>query len=178
MSLLRSLLTPCRLASVPPEIFSDCTSLFTLSLHNNPITAAALRDLKGFSVFDERRRSKYSKQVRGPVLRETQLTAVKCLYLVAYLHGWQRYQQPIGSAVRHQTVDICRTVHVNELSNTSVLFSCPGHWSSAKLSDSANGCSLTNVLLLQPQMDMHVMAPSAGFDEGADSAQWQHWAPT
>ncbi len=53
----------CRLTSVPPEIFSDCTALFTLSLHNNPITAAALRDLKGFAEFDIRRRGKYSKQV-------------------------------------------------------------------------------------------------------------------
>ena len=58
----------CRLSSVPPQLFLECTSLFTLSLHNNPITAAALRDLKGFNVFDERRRGKYSKQVRGPVL--------------------------------------------------------------------------------------------------------------
>ena len=33
-------------------------------------------------------------------------------------------------------------------------------------------------LILQVQMDMHVMAPSGGFDEGADAAQWQHWAPT
>lgn len=77
-----------RLTSVPPEIFSGCTSLFTLSLHSNPITAAALRDLKGFAEFDIRRRGKYSKQ-----------------------------------------------------------------------------------------MDMHVMSPSNGFDEGADAAQWQHWAP-
>ncbi len=53
----------CRLTSVPPEIFSDCTSLFTLSLHDNPITAAALRDLKGFTEFDIRRKGKYSKQV-------------------------------------------------------------------------------------------------------------------
>ena len=37
-------------------------------MHNNPITAAALRSLKGFNVFDERRRGKYSKQVRDPVL--------------------------------------------------------------------------------------------------------------
>ncbi len=26
------------------------------------------------------------------------------------------------------------------------------------------------------QMDMHVMTPSNGFDEGVDAAQWQHWA--
>lgn len=33
------------------------------------------------------------------------------------------------------------------------------------------------MLVLLLQMDMHVMAPSGGFDEGADAAQWQHWAP-
>lgn len=87
-SLRTFLLDSNRLTSVPVEIFQDCTALFTLSLHNNPITAAALRDLNGFNEFDERRRKKYSKQ-----------------------------------------------------------------------------------------MDMHVMAPSGGFDEGADAAQWQHWAP-
>ena len=68
VSLAHPWLMRCRLTSVPPEIFSDCTLLFTLSLHNNPITAAALRDLKGFNVFDERRRGKYSKQVRQLVL--------------------------------------------------------------------------------------------------------------
>lgn len=57
------LLLRCRLSSVPSEIFLNCVSLFTLSLHNNPITAAALREMKGFSEFDERRRGKYSKQV-------------------------------------------------------------------------------------------------------------------
>ena len=56
--------------SVPAEIFQDCTALFTLSLHDNPITAAALRDLNGFSEFDERRRSKYSKQVRDSNLMQ------------------------------------------------------------------------------------------------------------
>ena len=66
--LAHPLLMRCRLTSVPPEIFLDCTLLFTLSLHNNPITAAAFRDLKGFNLFDERRRGKYSKQVRHPVL--------------------------------------------------------------------------------------------------------------
>ncbi|KAL0038769.1 hypothetical protein WJX79_007174 [Trebouxia sp. C0005] len=87
-SLKTLMLDSNRLTSVPPEIFSDCTSLFTLSLHDNPITAAALRDLKGFTEFDIRRKGKYSKQ-----------------------------------------------------------------------------------------MDMHVMTPSNGFDEGADAAQWQAWAP-
>ncbi|DBB00038.1 TPA: hypothetical protein ACH3X1_013897 [Trebouxia sp. C0004] len=87
-SLKTLMLDSNRLTCVPPEIFSDCTSLFTLSLHDNPITAAALRDLKGFTEFDIRRKGKYSKQ-----------------------------------------------------------------------------------------MDMHVMTPSNGFDEGADAAQWQHWAP-
>lgn len=34
-----------------------------------------------------------------------------------------------------------------------------------------------HVILCAVQMDMHVMSPSNGFDEGADAAQWQHWAP-
>lgn len=77
---------------MPPEIFSDCTLLFTLSLHGNPITAAALRDLKGFSVFDERRRGKCSKQVRDSVLSEAKTHCIELTFFVAYLHCWQEFQ--------------------------------------------------------------------------------------
>lgn len=40
-----------------------CKSLHTISIHQNPMTVEELRDTKGFEVFDERRKAKYSKQV-------------------------------------------------------------------------------------------------------------------
>ena len=89
---------------MPPEIFSDCTSLFTLSLHNNPMTAAALRDLKGFNEFDERRRSKYSKQVRDPTLISLFVTVLTCYRLASYDRKMDSHSQdvltlPVTSAV-------------------------------------------------------------------------------
>lgn len=67
----------CRLHAVPSEILTGCTSLATLTLHGNPATAEALRELSGWAAFDERRRTKYDKQVgacdirlQRPVLSE------------------------------------------------------------------------------------------------------------
>lgn len=53
----------CRLTAIPAELLKGCLSLFTLSLHQNPITSSALREMEGFAEFDVRRRSKYSRQV-------------------------------------------------------------------------------------------------------------------
>ena len=54
-----------RLKAVPPALLSSCSSLATLSLHSNPITAEQLRETEGYAAFDERRRKKYDKQVGG-----------------------------------------------------------------------------------------------------------------
>ncbi|PSC75686.1 LRR repeats and ubiquitin-like domain-containing protein isoform A [Micractinium conductrix] len=58
-----------RLKAVPPALLSSCSSLATLSLHSNPITAEQLRETEGYAAFDERRRKKYDKQVDMRVLR-------------------------------------------------------------------------------------------------------------
>lgn len=48
---------------MPPEVLTGCAALATLSLHGNPVTAEELREMPGWRQFDERRRSKYDKQV-------------------------------------------------------------------------------------------------------------------
>jgi hypothetical protein len=53
----------CRLRTVPPALLSGCPALATLSLHSNPLTAEELREVPGWRQFDERRRTKYDKQV-------------------------------------------------------------------------------------------------------------------
>lgn len=54
----------CRLRGVPTELLTGCSSLATLTLHGNPVTAEQLRDTPGWAAFDERRKAKYDKQVR------------------------------------------------------------------------------------------------------------------
>lgn len=61
---------PCRVRSVPPALLTGCTSLQSLSLHNNPITMEQLRETPGYAELDARRRAKYDKQAsRGWLLR-------------------------------------------------------------------------------------------------------------
>lgn len=50
---------------MPPAILTGCSSLATLSVHGNPLTAERLRETPGYAAFDERRRAKYDKQVGG-----------------------------------------------------------------------------------------------------------------
>ncbi|KAI3433885.1 hypothetical protein D9Q98_003687 [Chlorella vulgaris] len=57
-----------RLRTVPPALLSGCPALATLSLHGNPLTAEELREVPGWLQFDERRRTKYDKQVGMKVL--------------------------------------------------------------------------------------------------------------
>ncbi len=59
---------PCRLRLIPQEVLTGCAALATLSLHGNPVTAEAMREMPGWKQFDERRRSKYDKQVDMKVL--------------------------------------------------------------------------------------------------------------
>jgi len=51
------------IAAVPPSVLKQCIALCTLGLHNNPVTAEQLRETDGFAEFEERRQSKYSKQL-------------------------------------------------------------------------------------------------------------------
>ncbi|KAL4437121.1 hypothetical protein ABPG75_004260 [Micractinium tetrahymenae] len=67
-SLKLLLLDNNRLKAVPPAVLAGCSSLATLSLHGNPLTAEQLRETPGFAEFDERRRAKYDKQVDMRVL--------------------------------------------------------------------------------------------------------------
>eukprot|EP00240_Pyramimonas_obovata_P004480 CAMPEP_0118943650 /NCGR_PEP_ID=MMETSP1169-20130426/38757_1 /TAXON_ID=36882 /ORGANISM="Pyramimonas obovata, Strain CCMP722" /LENGTH=381 /DNA_ID=CAMNT_0006888953 /DNA_START=174 /DNA_END=1316 /DNA_ORIENTATION=+ len=50
-------------AKVPPIVLKECGALGTLSLHGNPITAEQLRETDGYSEYQERRITKYDKQI-------------------------------------------------------------------------------------------------------------------
>jgi len=56
------------LKSFPPEILKGCSQLFTLHLHGNEITIEGLREVEGWSEYDERRRSKNNKQIEFGVM--------------------------------------------------------------------------------------------------------------
>eukprot|EP00891_Asterochloris_glomerata_P003915 jgi/Astpho2/3915/e_gw1.00063.151.1_t len=55
--------TSNRLQTVPPAILQDCSSLQTLLLHANPISAEALQAVDGYEQVEQRRRSKYDKKI-------------------------------------------------------------------------------------------------------------------
>ncbi|KAK9908995.1 hypothetical protein WJX75_005826 [Coccomyxa subellipsoidea] len=57
-----------RIAAVPPAIFKGCTSLHTLTLHENPITIEAMEATEGYEQLERRRRSKFDKQIANRVL--------------------------------------------------------------------------------------------------------------
>ncbi|GAX74334.1 hypothetical protein CEUSTIGMA_g1783.t1 [Chlamydomonas eustigma] len=54
--------------SLPDGLLSQCESLATLQLEDNPLTLDALRATPGFSAYDERRRIKCDKQLEGSVM--------------------------------------------------------------------------------------------------------------
>uniref|UniRef100_A0A7S0N1X5 Disease resistance R13L4/SHOC-2-like LRR domain-containing protein n=1 Tax=Pyramimonas obovata TaxID=1411642 RepID=A0A7S0N1X5_9CHLO len=54
--------------TVPSEIFVQCSSLQTLSLHSNPVTEEILIAVDGYSNFRERLRAKHDKRIDGGVL--------------------------------------------------------------------------------------------------------------
>lgn len=58
-----------RIASVPPALFLGCTSLHTLSMHENPLKLEQLRTVDGYAQYDARRRAKHDKQVDMRVFR-------------------------------------------------------------------------------------------------------------
>lgn len=58
-----------RIASVPPALFLGCTSLHTLSMHENPLKLELLRTVEGYAQYDARRRAKHDKQVDMRVFR-------------------------------------------------------------------------------------------------------------
>ena len=53
----------CRVSTVPAVVLNGCVKLASLALHDNPISAAQLRNLEGFAEYDLRRRRKHNKQV-------------------------------------------------------------------------------------------------------------------
>mmetsp|Transcript_112 Transcript_112/g.386 ORF Transcript_112/g.386 Transcript_112/m.386 type:complete len:287 (+) Transcript_112:196-1056(+) len=57
-----------RIEAVPSSVLIHCLSLQTLSLHNNPITPAALQGTEGFEEFESRRRTKFDKMLAAGVL--------------------------------------------------------------------------------------------------------------
>ena len=56
------------ITTLPPGLLTGCSSLATLGVHANPITVQQLRETEGFAVYEERRRSRTSKQIEGRVM--------------------------------------------------------------------------------------------------------------
>ncbi|PSC75573.1 plant intracellular Ras-group-related LRR 7-like [Micractinium conductrix] len=57
-----------QLEGVPPEVLRGCTSLATLSLHDNPIQPDTLHATDGWAEFEARRQGKYTKGLAGGAL--------------------------------------------------------------------------------------------------------------
>ncbi|KAL3156631.1 hypothetical protein ABBQ38_000916 [Trebouxia sp. C0009 RCD-2024] len=51
------------ITTVPTELLVGCQALHTLLLHSNPITAQAFEATSGFPEFEQRRRTKYNKNI-------------------------------------------------------------------------------------------------------------------
>lgn len=63
--------TDCvRVREVPSQILKECTSLAMLSLHENPITMEQLREVDGFEIYDQRRKTSYDKKIDMDVLQD------------------------------------------------------------------------------------------------------------
>lgn len=60
-----------QIRTLPLAILLNCTSLTTISLHDNPITPASLHAIEGFAEFEARRQSKYTKTLATGVLLGT-----------------------------------------------------------------------------------------------------------
>ncbi|XP_057847551.1 plant intracellular Ras-group-related LRR protein 8 isoform X2 [Cryptomeria japonica] len=56
------------LRSFPTNVLKGCSQLSTLDLHGNEVTIEDLREVEGWVEFDERRRSKHSKQIEFGVM--------------------------------------------------------------------------------------------------------------
>ncbi|KAH9309270.1 hypothetical protein KI387_037181, partial [Taxus chinensis] len=56
------------LRSFPAKILKGCSQLSTLDLHGNEVTIEDLREVEGWAEFDERRRSKHSKQIEFSIM--------------------------------------------------------------------------------------------------------------
>ncbi len=52
-----------RIASLPPQLLTECLSLWQLSLASNPISLDQLRATQGYAELDARRRARADKQV-------------------------------------------------------------------------------------------------------------------
>lgn len=57
-----------QIPELPEQLLSGCSSLHTLSLHDNPITPQQLESTPGFEAFNARRRGKYDKGIAGGAL--------------------------------------------------------------------------------------------------------------
>lgn len=66
--LKKLLLSANRLAAVPSAIFTGCTALQTISLHNNPVTIQDIENTEGYTLFEERRKGRLDKAIASGVL--------------------------------------------------------------------------------------------------------------
>lgn len=57
-----------QLEAVPPAVLQGCAALATLSLHDNPISPAALQATEGYAAFEARRQGKVTKSLATGVL--------------------------------------------------------------------------------------------------------------
>ena len=61
-------LNKCLIKAVPSEVFINCISLQTLSLHGNPIKPETVHETEGFAQFEKRRQEKFTKGIQGGVV--------------------------------------------------------------------------------------------------------------
>lgn len=57
-----------QIGAIPPAVLQDCAALATITLHDNPITPAALQATPGYAAFEARRQSKVTKGLATGVL--------------------------------------------------------------------------------------------------------------
>lgn len=57
-----------QISALPTPILRDCSALSTISLHDNPISAAMLQSTEGYAAFEARRQHKVTKGLVGGVL--------------------------------------------------------------------------------------------------------------
>eukprot|EP00879_Flechtneria_rotunda_P024725 GHRR01026231.1.p1 GENE.GHRR01026231.1~~GHRR01026231.1.p1 ORF type:complete len:264 (+),score=62.82 GHRR01026231.1:270-1061(+) len=76
-----------RLTSLPSQLLVGCSSLTTLSAHNNPITVKYLRNAPGYEGYEARRQAQASKQIEGRVMTDLS----KAFSEGADVEQWQRW---------------------------------------------------------------------------------------
>lgn len=82
-------------------------ALHTIDVHRNPLTIEVLREVPEFTIFDERRKAKYSKQV--------QISAVSVIFRLG--EGWLLNGSPMVLLAVLNSSQVCdlymSTIHAH-----------------------------------------------------------------